>query len=43
MRIFKSLACKVRVWQERRRFEALPADIRKDIGWRQAPVNCDEA
>jgi hypothetical protein len=43
MSIFKRVACKVWAWQERRRFEALPAEIRKDIGWRQAPVNCDGA
>lgn len=43
MNILKKVACKVRVWQERRRYEALPAEIRKDIGWRQASVNCVEA
>jgi hypothetical protein len=42
MNFFRKVVCKVQVWHERRQFEALPADIRKDIGWRQAPINCGE-
>ncbi len=41
MNIFKKVACKFWAWQERRSFEALPAEIHKDIGWRKAAVNCD--
>jgi hypothetical protein len=30
----------MRIWREQRIFEALPADIRKDTGWRQPAVKC---
>lgn len=41
MNIFIRAARRISAWQERRVFEALPADILKDIGWRQMPINRD--